>query len=65
MCRGGVVPAPIDAAITVEVRAGTVRVAAGGRVVLSCDAPALARGRVGVAALGDGVVGIETIAVNR
>ena len=65
VCRGGVVPAPIDAAITVEVRAGTVRVAAGGQVVLSCDAPALARGRVGVAALGDGVVGIETIAVNR
>ncbi len=65
LCGGDQVPAMDDpATVTVEVRGSTVRVAAGGRLVLTCDAGDLGPGRIGVAALG-GAVAIETIAVNR
>ncbi len=64
-CRGGVVPAAGLHTITLDVRAGTARVAMGGQVVLTCDVEPLPPGRVGVSALGVGEVEVVTIAVTR
>lgn len=63
-CRGQAAGPAGPTAIAVELDGASVRVVAGGAIALTCTQDDRARGRVGVAALGEAVA-IESIAIGR